>query len=188
MHQEPQRRFELREFKAISRAISTYEDVNVLITHFVEGITRAFKIKGASIMLYDEVDGQLFRFASHGVSEQYLNKGPIFLRPQDDALAQGEPVFIQDLQNDPRVQYPKEAQSENIRAMISFPIKSRSAVVGLLRLYHSRAIALHPDDIDSIGTLALHLGLVIEDNGLRNFLHMVDAAIHCLPPRMRKTP
>jgi len=187
MHQEPQKKFELREFKAISRAISTYEDVNILISHFVEGISRAFKIKGASIMLYDEVDGQLFRVGSYGVSDSYLNKGPIFLNPLDDALAKGEPVFVQDLQNDPRVQYPKEAQSENIQAMLSFPIKSRSTVVGLLRLYHSQSIALHADDIDSIGTLALHLGLVIEENGLRNFLHMVDTAIHTLPPRMRKS-
>lgn len=186
MGQEPQRRFNLREFKAISRAISTYEDLNILIAHFVEGICRTFNIKGASIMLYDEVEEQLFRVASHGVSEGYLKKGPVFLSERDDAFFKGEPVFIQDLQSDPRVQYPKAAEAESIRAMLSFPIKSRHAVVGLLRLYHSESIGLHADDVDSIGTLALHLGLVIEENGLRNFLQMVGAAMNSLPPRIRK--
>jgi GAF domain-containing protein len=186
MSPEPQRRFELKEFKAISRAISTYEDVNILIHHVVEGIARSFKVKGASIMLYDEADGQLFRVSSYGVSEGYLKKGPVFLHPQDDVIVKGEPVFVQDLQNDPRVQYPQEAHSENIQAMLSFPIKCRSAVVGLLRLYHSQPILLHPDDIDSIGAMVLHLGLVIEESGLRNFLQMVDTAIQSLPPRMRK--
>lgn len=186
MSQDPQRRFDLREFKAISRAISTYEDLNILIEHFVEGITRAFKVKGAGIMLYDEVEGQLFRVASYGMSESYLNKGPVFLNDQDDAFAKGEPVFVQDLQNDPRVQYPEAARSENIRAMLSFPIKSRQAMTGLLRIYHSESIVLHPEDVDSITILALHLGLVIQENGLRNFVQMVCGAISDLPPRLRK--
>ncbi|RJQ78415.1 MAG: GAF domain-containing protein [Desulfobacteraceae bacterium] len=186
MCQNPQRRIELREFKAISRAISTYEDLNILIAHVVEGVARAFKIKGASIMLYDESEGQLFRVGSYGVSEHYLKKGPVFLSDKDDAFFKGEPVFIQDLQNDPRVQYPQAAQMENIRAMLSFPIKSRHAAVGLLRLYHSEPIALHADDVDSIAALVLHLGLVIDENGMRNFLQMVGAAMSSLPARMRK--
>lgn len=186
MQQEPQRRFYLPEFRAISRAISTYEDLNLLIDHFVEGITRAFKVKGASIMLYDELEDQLFRVSSFGISEGYLRKGPVFLQDQEDAFAKGEPVFVQDLEQDPRVQYPEAARSENIHAMLSFPIKCREHVVGILRIYHSEAIQLHSDDVDSVCALALHLGLVIEDNGLRNFVQLVAGAIDSLPPRMRK--
>ena len=185
MDQEPQRRFYLKEFKAISKAISTYEDLNILINHFVEGVTRAFKVKGAVIMLYDEIEAQLFTVSSFGISENYLKKGPVFLNPQDDALVKGEPVFVQDLQTDARVQYPEAARAENIRAMLSFPIKNRGAVVGLLRIYHSESILLHPDDVDSIAVLVRHLGLVIENSGLRNFLQSVCGAIAGLPPRMR---
>ncbi len=186
MDQEPLRRFDLREFKAISRAISTYEDLNILINHFVEGVARAFKVKAASIMLYDETEKQFFRVSSFGLSEEYLNKGPVFLWNQDDAYTKGIPVFMEDLQHDPRVQYPQAAVAENIHAMVSFPIKNREAVVGLLRIYHHAPIALHPEDLDSISVLALHLGLVIEESGLRNFLQIVCGAINSLPPRMRK--
>jgi transcriptional regulator with GAF, ATPase, and Fis domain len=186
MHQEPQRKFYLKEFKAISCAISTYEDLNLLFDHFVEGVARAFNVKGASIMLYDEALDQLFRVSSHGISSNYLNKGPVFLRDQEDAFKKGEPVFIQNLENDPRVQYMEAARSENIQAMLSFPIKCRAFVVGVLRIYGSRAIVLHPDDVDSILVLLLHLGLVIEENGLRNCLQIVNSAIHRLPPRMRQ--
>ena len=186
MDHEPQRRFDLKEFKAISRAVSTYEDLNILIDHFVEGFTRAFKVKGASILLYDETEQQLFRVGSYGISEEYLSKGPVFLNDADDAFAMGEPVFVQSLKDDPRVQYPEEAEAENIKAMLSFPIKSRESIVGLLRIYHNESINLHPEDLDSICVLSLHLGLVIEENGLRNFLQMVCGAISGLPPRMRK--
>ncbi|MDA8141881.1 MAG: GAF domain-containing protein [Desulfobacteraceae bacterium] len=186
MPDDPQRRFNLKEFKAISRAISTYEDLNILISHFVEGVSRAFKVKGASMLLYDEVEKQLFRVSSFGISDQYLNKGPVFLNVRDDSFSKGEPVFVQDLQNDPRVQYPEAAKAENIRAMLSFPIKSRAHVVGLLRIYHSESIALNQDDVDSIVALSMHLGLVIELNGLQNFMQMLCGAMASLPPRMRK--
>lgn len=186
MNDAPQRRFDLREFKAISRAISTYEDLNILMDHMVEGIVRTFKIKGASIMLYDETERQLFRVASYGLSDSYLKKGPLLLGEQDNAFVKGEPFLVPDMQSDPRIQYPEAARAEEIRSMYSFPIKSRSEVVGVLRIYHSETIALHPDDADSISVMSLHLGLVIEGNGLRNFLMTVSGAMAGLPPRMRQ--
>ena len=186
MSTNPLRRFDFRAFKAISRAMSTYDDLHMLIDHFVEGITKAFKVKGAGILLYDEVDDQLFHVSSCGISQAYLNKGPLFFRNQDDAFVKGKPVFIQDIQNDPRVQYPAAAAAENIQAMLSFPIKSRDAVVGMLRIYHSESIDLNAEDVDSIGVLALHLGLVIQETGLRNFVQLICGAVSSLPPRMRK--
>jgi hypothetical protein len=83
------------------------------------------------------------------------------------------------------VQYPGAAKAENIRALLTFPIKNRGAVVGLLRIYHNESIVLHPDDVDSITILVLHLGLLIENTGLRNFLQQVCGAMASLPPRMR---
>lgn len=186
MNNAPQRKFDLRQFKAISRAISTYEDLIILVSHMVEGMARTFKVKGASIMLYDETEGQLFRVASFGLSETYLKKGPLLLGEHDDAFVKGEPFLVPDMMSDPRIQYPEAAQAENIRSMFSFPIKSRKAIVGLLRIYHSETIAWHPDDVDSISVMLLHLGLVIEENGLRNFLQTVSGAMANLPPRMRQ--
>ena len=74
MDTAPQRRFYLREFKAISKAISTYEDLNILFDHFVEGVSRAFKVKGACIMLYDEIEEQLFAVSKYGISEKLFNQ------------------------------------------------------------------------------------------------------------------
>jgi hypothetical protein len=59
MNQKPERKFYLEHFRAISHAISTYEDLNVLTNHLAEGTSRRFKAKGCSIMLLDERDNQL---------------------------------------------------------------------------------------------------------------------------------
>jgi len=65
MDEKLDRRYYLKHFKAISHAISTYEDLNTLINHLAEGTSRAFKAKGCSIMLLDERENQLFH-VMHG--------------------------------------------------------------------------------------------------------------------------
>ncbi len=183
--QKTDRRFYLREFKAISRAFSTYEDLNLLVAHVVEGISRAFKVKGCCVMLYDDREKQLFRVASHGISDAYLTKGPVFfLDDRHSSFKTGEVVLIEDVQNDPRVQYPEEAKKEHIVSMLSLPIKCRNDIIGIIRIYHGSSLCLHEEDMDSLSVLALHLGLVIENNGLRNFLERVKMSMGSLPLRM----
>lgn len=184
MEEKLLRRFYLKEFKAISHAIATYEDLNVLARHLAEGTARSFSAKGCSIMLYDDREKQLFAVATYGISEDYVRKGPIFVNRKDSAFARGEPVFVKDMQKDSRVQYPREAAREGIVSMISVPIKSRGAVVGTIRIYQSEAKEFHEDDIGAMGVLAELLGLVIENSGLRNFFEGVRGALESLPLRM----
>ena len=186
MGQDLGRKFYLREFKAISHAISTYEDLNTLINHLTEGTSRAFEAKGCSIMLLDERENQLFHVGSYGLSEKYLRKGPVMMENKNCAICTGKPVFIEDMQNDPFVQYPEAAAREGIASMLSIPIKHRGAIVGILRIYHGEPWVFHEEDIDSLSVLCDLLGLVIENNGLRNFLDQVKLALGSLPLRMLK--
>lgn len=186
METPPERKFYLRQFKAISNAISKYEDLPVLFNHLVEGLSRAFKTKGCSLLLYDEQQKQLFHVSSYGISEAYLEKGPVFYDEAQCAFVKGEPVFVDDLKTDPRVQYPEAGLEEGFTFLASFPIKCRDAVLGIIRLYHSDRIVFHDEDVGSILVLLRQLGLVIEYNGLRNFLDMVKGAMSSLPPRMLK--
>ena len=185
MKQKRVRKFYLREFKAISHAISTYEDLNLLINHLAEGTSETFNAKGCSILLLDEREDQLFYIASYGISEEYRRKGPIFVvRETQCAICTGEPVFVEDVQKDPRVQYPEAAAKEGIVSMASIPIKCRNAIIGLLRIYHAEPCTFHKDDVDALCVLTEHLGLAIENNGLKNFLDMVKTAMGSLPVRM----
>ncbi len=184
MGKKPGRKFYLREFKAIAHAIATYEDLNLLINHLAEGTGRTFEAKGCCIMLYDDREKQLFPVSSYGVSEEYLRKGPIFADEKDSPFVTGEHSFVADMQNDPRVQYPKAAAKEGIVSMQCVPIKFRETIVGTLRIYHSESIEYNKDDIEALCTLGELLGLVIENNGLKNFLDKVKTAMESLPLRM----
>jgi signal transduction protein with GAF and PtsI domain len=186
MEQKPERKFYLQHFRAISHAISTYEDLNVLTNHLAEGTSRRFKAKGCSIMLLDDRDNQLYPISSYGLSEEYLYKGPILMDDKHSAIRKGEPVFVEDMQNDPRVQYPEAAVKEGIISMLSIPVKCREAIIGVIRIYHGEPRKIHDEDIETLCVMSEHLGLVIENNGLKNFLDGVKIALESLPPRMLK--
>ncbi len=186
MQNHSPRKIHLKEFKALIRAISGYEELHILAVHLAGHLCRSFEVKGCSIMLFDEREGQLFRVSSHGISEEYLEKGPIFVDDKYTAFVTGEPVFIEDFQNDPRVQYPEAAKKEGIVSMLSVPIKYRNAAMGLIRIYHSKPWRPDPEDLDSFCLLAEHMGMVIENSGLKNFLEKVVSAMETLPLRMLK--
>jgi signal transduction protein with GAF and PtsI domain len=137
-------------------------------------------------MLLDERDKQLYPVSSYGISEDYLNKGPIFLDDKESAVYLGEPVLVADMQNDPRVQYPEAAVKEGIVAMLSIPIKRYKTIIGVIRIYHNEPSRLHNEDIETLSVMAENLGLVIENNGLKNFLEGVLSSLENLPQRMFK--
>ena len=184
MSPKPERRIYLKEYKAISRAISTYDDFNLLLNHLCEGICMSFKVKGCSLMLYDDRESQLFRVSSCGLSQEYLDKGAIFVDQKDGAFFRGEPVFIENFLTDPRIQYPDAAAEEGLVSMLSVPIKIRKVTIGILRIYNNEPWILHDDDLESFCSLGEHLGLVIENNGLKNFLESVKSSMGSLPLRM----
>lgn len=186
MKSKPQRRIAIKDFRKICRAIATYEDLDVLFKHLVEVISRAFDIKGCSLLLYDEREKQLFHVSSFGISQEYLSKGPLFMDDKDPAFVNCKPVFVEDMQNDPQVQYPQAAVKEGLVSLLSLPLVTREAVIGLIRLYHCDYWALHDEDLDLLCVMQRLLAVVIENNGLRIFLEQVKILIGNLPPRMQE--
>ena len=188
MKPKPERRIDIKDFKRICRAIATYEDLDVLFNHLVEVISRAFDVKGCSLLLLDEQENQLIRVSSFGISDQYLNKGPVFMDDKESAFIKCEPVFVGDMQNDPRIQYPQAAAQEGIVSLLSFPMICREKVIGVTRLYHDKYWALHEEDLDLLCVMHRLLAFVIENNGLKNFMEQIKLEIANLPPRMLNQP
>jgi len=181
MKQDQKRKFDLKAYRAISSAISTYEDTSILMDHLVEGLCRTFKIKGSSILLYDEREKQLFRVASWGLSDEYLRKGAMFMDEICQEFRQGKVLIFEDIRNDPRVKYAKDAIKEGIDFMMSIPIKYHKNLIGLLKLYDGEKRLFHPEDQESINVLMQQLGLVIVINGMKHFIDEVKSATEKLP-------
>lgn len=182
---EPEMKIGLPQFRAISHAISRYEDITMLGHHLVESICISFEIKAASILLFDDREKRLFNVCSHGLSDEYKRVVPEW-SDMFREFTQGRWVYFEDFANDERVIHKEAVKKEGIVSMLSVPIKRREHILGLIKLYNSKHWILHKEDIMSVSVLAEQYGLVIENNGLQNFLNEVQVAMGSLPLRKLK--
>lgn len=133
-----------------ARAVVTY-----LTTHL--------QLKGAALMLLNRRSKKLEVAASQGLSEAYLNKGPLSsARSIADSLEDG-PVAIFNVRDDPRLQYPDEAQSEGIESILSVPLVLRKKPLGVLRIYTAEPWEFTLEDITFMQSVALMLALVLDN-------------------------
>jgi len=91
---------------------------------------------------------------SFGLSDEYINKGPLSaLRSIAQSLEEG-PVAIYDVIDDPRIQYPKEAHKEGISSILSVPIVVGGNLIGAVRIYTSEPWEFSLDDVNFVQALA----------------------------------
>ncbi|MGD9162703.1 MAG: GAF domain-containing protein, partial [Desulfobacteraceae bacterium] len=94
----------------LTKAIPKLRDPDAIILVTVEGITHTLRVKGCSLFLFSPMSEDLKLAGSYGLSQEYLDKGPISsMRSIASALMDGQPVAIYDVSDDPRIQYPEEA-------------------------------------------------------------------------------
>lgn len=123
----------------------------------------AFGMKGVIIRLLDEDSNSLKRVASYGLSEAFLNKGPISAKRSVTEALQGKTVVIEDVSKDKTLQYPKETKEEGINSMICVPIRSREKIIGVMRLYSS-CIRKYPQDFITVMEAVAHTGALAIQN------------------------
>jgi GAF domain-containing protein len=148
-------------FLKITNAISHSKDPEEVALMTVESITTALNMKGCALFLVDRKRDELKVAASFGLSNEYLNKGPLCAsRSIAQSLHEG-PVAIYDVADDPRIQYPEEAEKEGIASMLSVPIVSGGQVIGALRVYTAEPWEFTLDDVDFVQALAEIAGMSI---------------------------
>jgi GAF domain-containing protein len=165
-----------RLIERISKNIDLFLDVTTKINSSLEikeilqamtvEITRAFKVKGASIRLLDEDSNQLKLVTSHGLSEKYLSKGPASGDPTHNQVLKGEVVIVEDVTSDERVLYRDEKKEEGIVSLLTVPVKAKKKVIGTLRLYSNKPRTFREDEIRLATAMANQGGLALQNANL----------------------
>jgi GAF domain-containing protein len=123
-------------------------------------------MKGVIIRLLDKDDGTLKLVASHGLSQEFLNKGPVSAEKSMVQALNGDTVYIKDATSDDRVQYPEENKKEGIASMLTVPIKSKNEVIGIMRLCSDVEREFPEDVILLMNALAAQGGVAIQNASL----------------------
>ncbi|MCP4690492.1 MAG: GAF domain-containing protein [Desulfobacterales bacterium] len=163
----------------ITKAISHSKDPEEVVLMTVDAIKTALDFKGCSLFLINRKTNELELAASFGLSEEYLNKGPVSaLKSIAESLKEG-PVAIYDVTDDPRIQYPAEAEKEGISSILSVPIMSAGSIIGAMRVYTAEKWEFTLEDLNFVQALAYLSGMAIAmarySKGLKSSIEVLKA-------------
>ncbi len=152
-----------RLFRDVSKAVNSSLNVAEVLKLITENTVSAPNVKACTIFLLDKDRKILEARASHGLSESYLQKGPVEADKSISGSLQGKTVLIYNVTNDPRIQYPEEAEKEGIASILSIPMTVKGEIIGVLRIYTSEPRKFSYDEIEFIYGLADMGGIAIDN-------------------------
>ena len=164
-------------FHVIGDALNAQLDTTVLLEEAARSIVEEFNLKACHFRLLSRDLQTLDHVASHGLSEAFLNKGPVDAEKSVAAALKGEVVMISDCVSDPRVQYQEAFKAEGIVSLLTIPLKARGQVIGVMRLFTSTEREFGDDELEFFKVVALFCTSAIIDSMFRMILANVTEAI-----------
>jgi len=138
----------------VAKSISHSKDPEEVALMTVDSIKTALDVKGCALFLVNRKTDELELATAFGLSDEYINKGPVSaLRSIAQSLEDG-PVAIYDVADDPRIQYPDEARKEGIASILSVPIVVGGNLMGAVRVYTAEPWEFSLHDVNFVQALA----------------------------------
>lgn len=163
-HQEHRRARNLELLATTAEHLGSSLDIKVVLHLMTSEVAQAFDLLGVTIRLQDERSNELKLVASYGLSERYLNKGPVSAKRISTVLRDKAEV-IDDV-NTYDIDYLKERQEEGIVSMLHLPISVKGKVVGIMGLYSDTKRVLSDDDVSLMSSIARLCGMAIQNASL----------------------
>lgn len=160
----------LKLFKDVAAKINSSLDIADVLASMAEGAVKTMKVKGCAIFLLDWKEKTLRLSAASGLSDAFLNKGPVDAEKSIVETLRGRRVLVTEAARDDRVQYPEAVRKEGIASILSVPISTRQKIIGVLRIYAAEAREFTDVEYQFIEGLAEIGGLGIENARLYQHL------------------
>lgn len=168
----------------ISRQLNSTLDLSTLLARIIKAATELTDTETASIMLLDQKTGEL-RFEA--ASQATMTRGAMeaIVVPLEGSLAgwvvkHGEPVLVEDAQNDPRhFQGVDRVVDFRTRNLLCVPMIAFDKVIGVVQAVNKReGSTWTEDDVNTLTTLAAQAGVAIENARLFQQSDFVSEMVH----------
>ncbi|MFO8031333.1 MAG: GAF domain-containing protein [Desulfohalobiaceae bacterium] len=165
---ERQRLF-LSNFQEISNTINSTLNINKVLELAVEKITEVLGVKGTQIRLLDSKTQKLKLAASHGLSQNFLQIGPVRSRRgveakySLDTKHSGDIVVIDDVASDSRVQFQEAILAEGVNKMLTMPLHIRAKNIGELTIFTHGERSFSEEEIQFADAIAQQCAFAIEN-------------------------
>ncbi|MBI9086538.1 MAG: HD domain-containing protein [Desulfobacterales bacterium] len=150
-------------FTGICQSVRQGRDTDTVLSTLLDAAVGLFDAKGGTLRLLEPATGELILRTAVGLSSGYLDKGPVMADASLSEIYEKEPVVIGDAACDPRVQYPRQAAEEGIRAIVAFPFGIFGRVRMVLRLYFTQPVTLSDEEIGLVRSMAEQGAIVLRN-------------------------
>jgi signal transduction histidine kinase len=188
----------LEAAKRISSSLTT----DKVLRAIVESTAQALDAKGCSFLLLSPDRKQLLHRATYGLSDWFVNKGPLAANRSLRQALEGKPVTVVNAVEDERLEYREHIRKEGIASILAIPVIINNEILGTLRIYTSEPRRFSSAEISfvegvaSLGALALERAKTLETlnsdlqqcsldlsrlkNERQNLFHFLSIAAHDL--------
>jgi signal transduction histidine kinase len=167
----------LQALNESARTVNSTLELGQVLDHLVTSTAHVMRVRACSIRLLDKTGKQLEPAAAYGLSQEYLDKGPIILEqsPLDREVLAGKVINISDIRQSSLLQYPDWAVQEGIFSMVSAPLIGKSRPLGILRAYADGRDRFTPDDEAFLTAIAAQGSIAIENALAYQTIETLDA-------------
>jgi GAF domain-containing protein len=143
-------------------------DIKDVLNQIAKVIAEDLRVKGCVIRLLDPDTGRLELWASYGLSQAYLNKGPVDAGKAKVETVEGRCVALYDATQ--YLQYPEEARREGIASLLSVPLLVHGRSIGYLRIFTHKPYEFSAEEISLIRMVGEQCALLIHSARLCSFI------------------
>lgn len=163
-HHEYRRKRDLQLMTTVAENLNSSLDIKVILHLMTSDLALAFDLLGVTIRLVDDRTRELKLVASYGLSEKYLNKGPVSAERIKTVLRNKAEVIDDVATYD--IDYREERKAEGIVTMLHLPISVKGKVIGIMGLYSDKKRGLLDEDVSLMSAIARQCGLAIQNASL----------------------
>jgi signal transduction protein with GAF and PtsI domain len=149
----------------VVKVIHASLDPERVLEEIVRCVVGTMNVKASSLRLLDSRNKRLVMGAACGLSERYLQKGPILVEESgiDQKALQGEIIRLQDVTTDKDFQYGAVAKEEGIKSVLVVPLILEQKAIGVLRVYTETVRDFTQEEITFLQAVA-NLSAIALDN------------------------
>jgi GAF domain-containing protein len=160
-----EQKIQLNYFKAIyeiGKMVNTTPELDKIFNLIVIRLPEVMDLKAATIRLIEGSKSKLELKAAHGLSQTYLERGPLDHELATHYVKQGEPIIITDAKKDVHINYHKEAEAEGISSILAVPIVVQDEIIGILRLLTEKVRNFSLTDVSFAMAVGEQIGVAIQ--------------------------
>jgi GAF domain-containing protein len=166
----------LEVLSTVGDAFNSPIDTTELLERTARAVVEQLGLQACEFCLLSQDYELLEHVASHGLSEAFLNRGPVEAAGLAEAL-EGRSVAIGDCRSDPRVQHPEAHATEGLVSSLAVPLVTRGQVIGVIQVYAAEERDFSETDQRLVEVVASFCARAVTNSMFHRILDNVTAAV-----------